>query len=149
MSEAYYKAWLQNNGFIQSFGDENTFELKEDTDTLMLVKAKEKAKELGIKMGLFSNDSAPTVMVLGTYTPLAPPPAEEIATVNVLTLSGGVPQAIKSWPDTPAGNKSAEQYFKSLIKNAGCPEEDLETVTEDGTYEAEPTGFDFFLTHSD
>jgi hypothetical protein len=74
---------------------------------------------------------------------------EDIGTVNVLTLSGGVPQAIKSWPETPEGNKSAEQYFKSLIKNVGCPEEDLEAATEDGTYEAEPTGYDFFLTHSD
>jgi hypothetical protein len=72
-----------------------------------------------------------------------------MSTVNVLTLSGGVPQSLKSWPETPEGNKAAERYFKEVISNSGCPEEDLEAAVEDGIYEAEPTGFDFFITHSD
>lgn len=72
-----------------------------------------------------------------------------ISTVNVLTTQGGVPQSIKSWKDTPKGNKEAEKYFTTLITNSGCPADDIEAAIEDGMYEAEPSGFDFFLVHSD
>jgi hypothetical protein len=59
-----YKAWLQNNGFVQSFENQNVFELKNTTDTKTLAKAKEKAKELKVAIVFDSTPDAPSITIL-------------------------------------------------------------------------------------
>lgn len=59
-----YKAWLQNNGFVQSFENQNVFELKNTTDTKTLAKAKEKAKELKVSIVFDRTPDAPSITIL-------------------------------------------------------------------------------------
>ena len=75
-------------------------------------------------------------------------PVKEISTVNVITMNCGQVSAMKSWPDNDEGAKAAERYFKQAIIAAGCPADEVDDATEDGIYEAEPTGRDIIIAHS-
>lgn len=69
-----------------------------------------------------------------------------ILTVNVIKLENGLPSDVTSWPESPEGNKAAEEYFSTEAKKMGCPEEDMSDVLDDGYYGA-PTGM-LTITHS-
>ena len=71
---------------------------------------------------------------------------EPILTVNVIKLENGLPSDVTSWPESPEGNKAAEEYFSTEAKKMGCPEEDMSDVLDDGYYGA-PTGM-LTITHS-
>jgi hypothetical protein len=59
---------------------------------------------------------------------------EPILTVNVIKLENGLPSDVTSWPESPEGNKAAEEYFSRIAKEMGCPEDDLSDVLDDGYY---------------
>lgn len=71
---------------------------------------------------------------------------EPILTVNVIKVENGLPSDVTSWPESPEGNKAAEEYFSRIAKEMGCPEDDISDVLDDGYYGAS-TGM-LTITHS-
>ena len=68
MSVTSYKAWLQNNGFVQSTEDPKVFTLiEEDPSKIgdLLNKALDKAKTLGINAAKGFYDNEPGIKVRG------------------------------------------------------------------------------------
>jgi hypothetical protein len=55
-----------------------------------------------------------------------------INTVNVIEFDGETILGLASYPDTPEGNKAAEERFKAVAKENGVHESDLEAAIEDG-----------------
>ncbi len=75
-------------------------------------------------------------------------------TVNVIDCKKAedfAVEGLKSYPDTPEGNKAAEATFREWVKEAADPsnplsDEDLEAAVEDGMFEV-GEGF-IAITHS-
>lgn len=82
-------------------------------------------------------------------------PAIRLNTVNVVEITNGDLQAVRSFSDNPEGNKRAERLFKRLVREheAGDPvdtrsdKEDFENFLDDGSYE-DNSGYQLLLTHS-
>ena len=71
----------------------------------------------------------------------------KLNTVNVMEILGGVPDNIRSFHDTPDGNKQAEYLFTEKLRKAGCKGEDeIQTAIEDGHYES--GDYEVYLIHS-
>lgn len=65
----------------------------------------------------------------------APEAKEEgINTVNVIKMGKGVVDSLNAWPETPEGNKAAEEKFIELIKTDGCASDEVAACVEDGYY---------------
>lgn len=79
-------------------------------------------------------------------------PAVKLNTVSVIEMTNGEFQGIRSFADTPEGNKRAEKRFRQLVKEyeAGVnpsDEEDFENYLDDGVYDVYP-GYTVYLSHS-
>ena len=72
------------------------------------------------------------------------------STVNVVELchdKGEVDVTIHSYPDTPAGNKQAEDVFASILRDPfGVDDEDIKAYIEDGEYDA--SEYELRIIHS-
>ncbi len=85
-------------------------------------------------------------------------PAVRLHTVNVIEITNGDFQGIRSFADTPEGNKRAERLFKRLVKEFELQEEgvvpsdaeDMQNYLNDGIFESGPqwSGYQLLLTHS-
>lgn len=64
----------------------------------------------------------------------------KLNTVNVIEMADGSVVSLAAYPDTPEGNKEAEQWFKDVAnENTGYGMEAIEEslddgIVEDGTY---------------
>lgn len=79
---------------------------------------------------------------------------QTVSTVNVIEMNHGEFQTIRSFPETPEGNKAAENFFQCKLavhekdnKLQPSDEEDVQSYIEDGMYE-DCGGYQLFLTHS-
>jgi len=78
----------------------------------------------------------------------------KIATVNVIQLDdNGNVSSVRSWEDTPEGNKEAEKVFTRIIKEhtsetAYAPEE-LQAMLDEGVCDDPSVGTKLFLAHSE
>lgn len=74
-----------------------------------------------------------------------------VNTVNVVEMNNGEFQMIRSFPETPEGNKAAEDFFCRKLHEHNRHNElsaaDMEGCVEEGTYE-DCGGHQLFLTHS-
>lgn len=77
----------------------------------------------------------------------------KLHTVNVIETIDGVPQSLRAFADNKAGNKLAEECFKSLVEEHNKDNgpkfdaEDFEDMFSDGVYD-DDCGYVLFLTHS-
>ncbi len=80
----------------------------------------------------------------------------KLNTVNVIELTNGVIQGLTAYPETPEGNKAAEEHFTRCVNENNKPlvgEEDAGAVIdgaaflEDGTYNS-GSGYEINLVHS-
>ncbi len=69
-----------------------------------------------------------------------------LSTVNVLEMVKEVPQQVKSFPDTPEGNKEAEEFFTKVAKENRCPDEEVAVCIEDGWFNR--NDYFLYLLHS-
>jgi len=89
-------------------------------------------------------------------------PAIKLATVNVIEITNGEFQQIRSFADNPEGNKRAERLFTRMVRENTTPPpayprfhrqeptaspEDIERAIEDGIWE-DNSGYQLFLTNS-
>ena len=82
-------------------------------------------------------------------------PAIRLNTVNVIEITNGDLQAVRSFADNPEGNKRAERLFKRLVReheesdpvDTRSTKEDFENFLDDGSYE-DNSGYQLLLTHS-
>ena len=82
---------------------------------------------------------------------------ESIPTVNVIELVNGNYHSVRSFFDTPEGNRSAEAFFKRLHKEHNDPDgttgveppsdQDFQNMLDDGIYNDE-CGYELVITHS-
>jgi hypothetical protein len=81
----------------------------------------------------------------------------KLHTVNVIEMTNGEFQAIRSFADSPKGNKQAEKLFRRLVREyeKDYPEQqsnkqDLENYLDDGIYEHGNTlsGYQLIISHS-
>ena len=81
----------------------------------------------------------------------APVVEGRLNTVNVVEMNNGEFQMIRSFPETPEGNKAAEDFFARKIQQHNSHNEmsaaDIGECVEEGTYE-DCGGYQLFLTHS-
>jgi len=78
-------------------------------------------------------------------------------TVNVITILNTTLQSITSFPDTPEGNREAEDFFKECYKEHNDPEgttgvlqmmeSEFICMLDDGVYD-DGVGFQLILSHS-
>lgn len=83
----------------------------------------------------------------------------KLHTVNVIEITDGEFQSIRSFADVPKGNKRAEKLFRKIIEEYEKPmakgnkdfapsdEEDFENYLDDGIYDVFP-GYTLILSHS-
>ncbi|MFA5311707.1 MAG: hypothetical protein WC375_00145 [Methanomassiliicoccales archaeon] len=72
---------------------------------------------------------------------------QSISTVNVIQLIGETDITVRSFPDTPEGNASAEEAFKGCMKeNDDISDEDIPSYIEDGYWSIGT--YQIFLVHS-
>lgn len=75
-----------------------------------------------------------------------------INTVNVLEITGGNFQSLRAFPETPEGNKEAEEVFRKCVKEnwdncrGELTDETLDSITEDGHFEE--CTYELLLVHS-
>jgi hypothetical protein len=73
----------------------------------------------------------------------------KIATVNVVTLFGGIVDNIVSFSDNKRGNRAAEKLFTTKLEEHGLTdEEDVSDAIENGHYEVSMGKEEYFLVHS-
>jgi hypothetical protein len=75
--------------------------------------------------------------------------AVKLHTVNVIEMTDGNFQGIRSFTDDVEGNRRAEKLFKRCMReNVGSlPQQDYQDASEEGYWESS-TGYQIFLTHS-
>ena len=77
-------------------------------------------------------------------------PVVKLRTVNVIEITNGDFQGVRSFAENSEGNKRAERLFKRCIEeNKGdlpMDKEDFSDAIEEGTFEH--GGYQLFLTHS-
>ena len=75
---------------------------------------------------------------------------KELSTVNVVQISNGVVDEIKSWQDDEEGNRQARIYFHdTMIENIyNTIEEDVEVALENGYVESPSGLYSIYLVHS-
>ena len=75
----------------------------------------------------------------------------KLHTVNVIEVCNGVVDSIRSFTETPKGNKRAEKAFVRMVKERNRLEvhsaDDLDNMLSDGVFDDE-RGYQLFLTHS-
>jgi uncharacterized protein YdcH (DUF465 family) len=72
----------------------------------------------------------------------------KLQTVNVIEITNGIIQGLTSYPETPEGNKAAEEHFGRLLKEHNAETDDvIEQAIEDGTY-TDGSGYEVNLVHS-
>lgn len=69
-----------------------------------------------------------------------------LSTVNVIETTDGTPDSLRAFPDTPEGNKEAEECFTAIAKENGCSDEDMPAAIEDGNHTLGT--YTIFLVHS-
>ena len=75
---------------------------------------------------------------------------KELSTVNVIQMSNGVIDEIKSWQDDEEGNQQAEIYFHDamMLNIKNIVEEDIEVALENGYAESTSGLYSIFIVHS-
>jgi len=84
-------------------------------------------------------------------------PASPIATVNVVETVDGKINSIRSFPESPEGNKAAERLFRRLHKEHNDPDgttgverptrAEFRAMLDDGIYDDE-CGYNLMIAHS-
>jgi hypothetical protein len=71
----------------------------------------------------------------------------EINTVNVLEVTNGDIQSIRSFQENAEGNTEAETLFAKILKNCNVEPDDIDSYIEDGSY-SDDNGYEVFIIHS-
>lgn len=76
-------------------------------------------------------------------------PAIKLSTVNVIEMTNGNFQSIRSFADNAEGNKRAEKLFKRCMKenDSNLSSEFMDECIEEGFYD-DDNGYNLYLTHS-
>jgi hypothetical protein len=69
-----------------------------------------------------------------------------LETVNVVEQTSEYNMSIRSFPETPEGNKQAEELFRNCLEDNEVPAEDIDSYIEDGLWENGE--YKIFLCHS-
>lgn len=84
--------------------------------------------------------------------------AVKLHTVNIIEITNGDLQSIRSFPDNPKGNKQAERLFKRLVKEFEAQTlttkrdailsnpADMQNYLDDGIFEED--GYQVIISHS-
>lgn len=78
----------------------------------------------------------------------------KLATVNVIQLDdNGNVSSVRSWPETPEGNKEAEKLFLRIIKEhtseTAYAEEEFQAMLDEGMCDEPSVGTKLFIAHSE
>lgn len=76
-------------------------------------------------------------------------PAVKLCTVNVVEITNGDVQSVRSFTDNKDGNKRAEKLFGRIVAEHYGPvdKEDLDNMLSDGIFD-DDNGYQVLLTHS-
>ena len=74
----------------------------------------------------------------------------KLATVNLITLFGGIINSIVSYSDTKAGNKAVETLFTEKLQEEHgiTDEEEISDAIDNGHYEVSMGKEEYFIVHS-
>jgi hypothetical protein len=73
----------------------------------------------------------------------------KLATVNLITLFGGIVDSIISFPDNKRGNKEVEKLFTTKLEEHGITdEEEISDAIDNGHYEVSMGKEEYFIVHS-
>ena len=72
----------------------------------------------------------------------------KLNTVNVIELTDGTIQSVRSFDETPEGNKEAEALFTSCAEENGFDEDEVAIGLDEGTLEGVDGSYALFIVHS-
>jgi len=70
-----------------------------------------------------------------------------VNTVNVIEWTGDTIQSIRSFTDTPEGNKEAEAFFAECAKENAFTQDDIEFGLEEGELQRDGGEYRLFIAH--